>query len=115
MSYAIPTDSPGGACSYVEETTPSDVWTPVGSIAPGLTVAIPMRGIGYWKRRLVIRTVGATDFNDLMAGLQGSEDLITYGGKTYSVLSIDVQSVHGTQDTNDLAKQCSVTVELWRP
>jgi hypothetical protein len=115
VSYAIPNDATRtGICTYVEDTTPSDVWTPVGSIAAGLNAAISMRGVGYWKRHLVLHTAGAAQFTTLMTGLKENEDAITYGGQTYSVLSIDAQ-VLCSNDSRDVAKQCLVSVELWRP
>ena len=115
MSYAIPTDTTRtSTCAYVEETTPGDVWTPVGSVVPGLTVAIPMRGIGYWKRRLVIHTAGASKFTDLMTGLKDNEDAITFDGQTYSLTSVDAQVI-ASNDSRDVAKQDLVSVELWRP
>lgn len=115
MSYAIPNDTTRtSTCAYVEETTPGDVWTPVGSIAPGLRGAIGFRGVGYWKRHLVIHTAGASKFTDLMTGLKDNEDTITFGGQTYSLASVDVQVV-ASNDSRDVAKQDLVTLELWRP
>jgi hypothetical protein len=117
MSYAIPAGSAinTAPCTYVEETTPGDIWTPVGSIAPGLSAAIGMRGTGYWRRTVVVRTAGAAKFTSLMASLQANEDEITWDAHTYSLLSVEVGNPQGTQDTNDKAKQCSVTITLWRP
>ena len=115
MSYAIPNDTTRtNTCAYVEETTPGDVWVPVGSVAQGLNGPISMRGIGYHKRRLVIHTAGASKFTDLMDGLAANEDALTYGGQTYSLLSVDAQVI-ASNDSRDVAKQDLVTVELWRP
>ena len=115
MSYAIPNDTTRtSTCTYVEETTPGDVWTPVGSIAPGLNAAISMRGVGYRKRHLVVHTVGAKKFTDLMDGLVLNEDAISFDGQMYSLGSVDAQSIC-SNDSRDVAKQCQVTIELWRP
>jgi hypothetical protein len=114
-SYALPNDTTRtGACTYVEETTPGDVWTPVGSIVFGLREALPMRGMGYYKRRVVLKVVGATQYTTLMAGLKDGEDEISFDGHTYSLLNVEAQVIC-SNDSRDMAKQNLVTVELWRP